>query len=343
MSEEIQLSVIVPTFNRADALQKTLDYLSKQRFKKMWEVIVVNNNCTDDTDEVIRSRQSNFPVPLHLVHEKKPGASAARNAGARTAQGKLLIFVDNDILTEPDFLERHYKMLQENDNSWVIGQVINMPEQENSVFGKYRKQLYPVLSTEETVRETDIITGQNVSLPRKHFILLNGFDENFYVASGEDHEFAMRGRKQLGIKTLLVPNIVVAHNDWAGWTFQDFCLRQRMYARTEFFFWQKYGDEHPRQELVRENLPINWHNDSVKSKARKVAKQILGTELVQAVLLQSCSVLEKIPSLQPLLWRIYKLTLAGAINRGFREGRKSALKKQSADVDSKLAANNPKV
>lgn len=322
----MKFSAIIPTHNRSDALQLTLKHLAAQNFDGEWEVIVVNNNCIDDTDEAVK--QQNFPVSLRLTHEKIPGAAAARNAGARIAEGKYLVFIDNDILTEPNFLQLHLNALQQNPNSWINGQVINLPEQENSVFGEYRKLFYPVISQTEKIREINGITGQNLSLPRQDFAKLDGFDENFY--SGEDNEFAMRARKQLGVKTLLAPNILVVHNDWAGWTFPDFCLRQRIYARTEFFSWQRYGDEHPRLLLVKENLPADWRNDSVRQLFRKQVKRFLGENVSQKTLLRICALLERSSAPRPLLWRFYKLALAGAINRGFREGREEFLDSESA-------------
>ncbi len=276
----------------------------------------------------MRGWQSKFPVPLRLEHEKFPGASSTRNAGAKVASGDYVIFIDNDILTEPDFLKRHVEALRKHPNSWINGQVMNLPEQENSIFGQFRKLFYPTFAVTEETREISGITGQNLSLPRQQFLQLDGFDRDFY--SGEDNELAMRGRKQFGIKTLLVPSIVVIHNDWAGWTFEDFCLRQRIYARTEFFSWKRYGDEHPRLLLVKENLPSDWRKDSVKSLFRKQVKQFLGNDVSQKILLRFCALLERSPALRPVLWCFYKLALAGAINRGFREGREQFLENQLA-------------
>src|SRR5262245_7209937 len=105
----MKISVVIPTHNRSEALAKTLLNLSKQQFDGSWELIVVNNRCVDDTDEVVRGQ--NFPAPLRLVHEEKPGVAAARNAGMAIARGQYIILLDNDILVEPDFLQRHYDLL----------------------------------------------------------------------------------------------------------------------------------------------------------------------------------------------------------------------------------------
>ena len=234
----MKISVVIPTHNRADALDRTLSNLSKQQFQEAWEAIVVNNLCTDDTDTIVQSRS--FPVPLQLVHRDDiPGPSAARNAGAAHARGTYLLFIDNDILVEPDFLQRHLYSLERYPGCWIVGQVVNLPEMDATPFGRYRKSLFPFVPPEEEVRETEAITGQTLSMPRVDFETLGGFDESFFVASGEDRELLMRA-KQKGIKLLLDPGIVVLHNDWAGSTIQDFCLRQRRYTQTEPLFWQKY-------------------------------------------------------------------------------------------------------
>ncbi len=272
--------------------------------------------------------KKSFSVSVTLIHEKTPGASATRNAGARAAIGEYLVFIDNDILTESDFLQSHYNALKQNPNSWIIGQVINLAAQEKTVFGKYRKTLFPIVSKTEPIRETDGITGQTVSLPRRHFLELGGFDENFM--SGEDHEFAMRGRKQLGVKTLLLPSIMVIHNDWAGTTIEDFSRRQQMYSQTEFYFWQKYGDEHPRLQLVKENMPADWQKDSVPLFLRKNIKRLLSFSSAQSILIGACLTLEKVFPYPPVLWRLYKVTLAGAICRGFQEGREKSLAKENS-------------
>lgn len=311
------MSVIIPTHNRSDALAQTLENLSRQQLNEDWEVIVVNNNCTDDTDEIVK--QHNFPVKLHLVHEKTPGAAAARNAGSRVATGDYLIFIDNDILGESDLLQKHYDALKDNPKSWIVGQVVNLPAQEQSVFGKYRKELFPLLPVSNTPIEANGITGQNVSMPRSDFEKLGGFDENF-LTCGEDQELLMRGQKQLGNKALLVPGILVVHDDWAGWTFRDFCERQSKYANTEYLFWKKYGDEHPRLKLVEENLPVDWRHDSTRLKFRKIIKQILATRPAQSILINASLLTEKVFPFKFVLWRLYKLSLAGAIHQGFRKG-----------------------
>jgi len=96
------ISVIVCTFNRCRLLEGNLTALSRQEVPAGvdWEVIVVDNNCTDDTAKVVDRMSADFPTRLRRVEEKKQGLSNARNRGIRVADGRYLLFTDDD--TRPD-------------------------------------------------------------------------------------------------------------------------------------------------------------------------------------------------------------------------------------------------
>ncbi|HUR99721.1 MAG TPA: glycosyltransferase [Pyrinomonadaceae bacterium] len=322
----MKVSVIIPSYNRSDALKLTLDRLSAQDFDGDWEVIVVNNNSTDDTNAVVAAQQ--LPCPLRLVERTTPGAVASsRNAGAREARGEYMIFIDNDILVEPCFVSSHVDLLESNPLCWVLGEILPLPEQENLPLGKFRKELQPE-SISNGVHETLGFTGANFSLPRTDFEKLGGFDEGFFISSSEDQEFALRARTELGVKVLSAPHIVGVHNDWAGWTFEDYCRRQGLYSHTDYYFWQRYGERHPRIQLVTESLPVDIRKDPARVLVRKVGKRLLGSQGSQIVLIRLATILERVAMARPLLWILYKLALAGAIDRGLREGRETYLLKE---------------
>jgi GT2 family glycosyltransferase len=171
------------------------------------------------------------------------------------------------------------------------------------------------------IKEATHITGANASLSRASFLGLGGFDENFHVASGEDRELAMRALKQ-GIRIYFNPQIAVGHNDWAGTSIRDYCRRQRTYTQTEPFFWKKYGDEMPRMQLVRENTPPNLGRDGIRLYCWKHTKKFLGSNWGQRILIGTSEWLEKRFPKKFLLWKFYKLAIAGSIYRGFNDGLK---------------------
>ncbi|HEY8460613.1 MAG TPA: glycosyltransferase [Blastocatellia bacterium] len=313
----MEVSVVIPTHNRSGPLARTLLNLSKQRFTESWEVIVVNNRSTDDTDEVVRAQR--FPAPLRLIHEEKPGASAARNAGIAAARGRYIVLVDDDILTEPDYIRRHYDLLLSNPGCWITGQVVNLPEQCATPFGKYRLSLQPYVPRESPGGEDHRFTANNASLPRSDWERLGGFDEMYTGAGVEDYEFAVRAW-DAGIKILFCPSIVSIHNDWAGFTIKDYCLRQRLGNRFMPLLWKKYGDRLAKLKLVRRNLPPDWKLDGPALFANKLVKRALAAKRWQTILSASCDFLERNWPWPPILHRLYKVMVAVAIYQGFQEG-----------------------
>jgi GT2 family glycosyltransferase len=313
----MRISVIIPTHNRSEALGMTLSRLRRQRVSEAWDVIVVNNRCTDDTDDLVRRQP--FPVPLRLMHEETPGAAAARNAGVAAARGDYLLFIDNDILVGPDFVQRHLDALTAHPGCWIVGQISALPEHEATPFGRYRKTLSPPVPPGQGLSEASGLTGANFSMPRPDMALLGGFDERFDVASHEDLELAVRARKA-GIRILFAPGIIGFHNDWAGTSIRDYCRRQRLYCRAEPLFWRKYGDEYCKPDLLRENLPPAWGRDRPVALLRKVVKHCVGARPAQAALVGACELLERAWPWPPVLWRLYRLAVAGAMYRGFQEG-----------------------
>lgn len=99
------ITVIVPTYNNAAILSKSLMTWTKQSICATdYEVIVVNNNSTDNTQEVIQNFEAHYSN-FHYLRETHPGATSARHAGARVAKGDILVFADDDGLYNEECLE----------------------------------------------------------------------------------------------------------------------------------------------------------------------------------------------------------------------------------------------
>ena len=99
-------TVIVCTYNRAESLRDTLRTLRAQKTSpsRSWEVVVVDNNSNDHTYRVVEEVQREWPL-LRYEFEQAQGLSHARNHGIAVAQGDVLLFTDDDVLPEPDWLE----------------------------------------------------------------------------------------------------------------------------------------------------------------------------------------------------------------------------------------------
>jgi hypothetical protein len=103
----VDVTVAICTWNRAALLDQTLARLTALRVPAglTWELLVVNNNCTDHTDEVIGRLAG--ALPLRRLAEPTPGLSNARNRAIEAARGDLLVWTDDDVLVEPDWLAEY--------------------------------------------------------------------------------------------------------------------------------------------------------------------------------------------------------------------------------------------
>jgi len=100
IAQDPMVSVIMPTYNRADYLPQTLDSLRAQTMQN-YELLIIDDGSTDGTADLIRSR----PEPIRYFWQENAGPAAARNRGLKEARGQLVAFLDSDDLWRPRFLE----------------------------------------------------------------------------------------------------------------------------------------------------------------------------------------------------------------------------------------------
>ncbi|WP_166832038.1 glycosyltransferase [Thalassoroseus pseudoceratinae] len=121
----MKVSVAICTWNRDSLLEKTL--LEMRSLKVpcdvSWELLVVNNNCSDDTDGVV-GRLSD-ELPIRLLHEPKPGQSNARNCAIRKAEGELLIWTDDDVLVDSDWISQYVRAAEAHPEADFFGGTVD--------------------------------------------------------------------------------------------------------------------------------------------------------------------------------------------------------------------------
>jgi glucosyl-dolichyl phosphate glucuronosyltransferase len=115
------VTVAICTWNRCESLRTTLEQFCSLRIpaRTDWELLVVNNNCTDATDHVVASFQGRLPV--RLLHEPTPGQSYARNLALREARGEYLMWTDDDVNVDPGWMESLLAPLADRTASWSFG------------------------------------------------------------------------------------------------------------------------------------------------------------------------------------------------------------------------------
>jgi glycosyltransferase involved in cell wall biosynthesis len=103
----MKITVILCTYNRCQSLIQILEDVAASRLGNSveWEVLVVDNNSTDRTREVVEDFCSRWPDRFRYLFEPQQGKSYALNAGVREARGDVLAFVDDDVRVGPTWLE----------------------------------------------------------------------------------------------------------------------------------------------------------------------------------------------------------------------------------------------
>lgn len=102
--EQMSASLVIPVYNSERWLQGCLESAARQTLAHM-EVVCVDNGSTDRSLEILREQAAN-DERFVVVHEPKPGVSAARNTGVAAARGEYVLFMDADDRAEPDFAEK---------------------------------------------------------------------------------------------------------------------------------------------------------------------------------------------------------------------------------------------
>lgn len=185
-----RVSVVIPTHNRADLLKEAIASVVAQTMAD-FELIIVNDNSTDHTDQVV----SSFHDPrISLIHFNSGGVpSATRNAGARRARGEILTFLDSDDYWRPERLERCLAALTP-----AYEAVCHAEDFIDAKGRKLRTQIYGPESRANY--HSLLLTGNCLSmsavvLRRPLFERLGGFSEDPRVVIAEDYELWLRMAK----------------------------------------------------------------------------------------------------------------------------------------------------
>jgi GT2 family glycosyltransferase len=209
------ISAIVCTRNRAGRLQQALESFATLSVpdKHVWELIIVDNNSNDGTEEVVRKFARFSGLDVRYVFEAKTGLSFARNRGVREANGEIIAFTDDDCQISPNWLQTIQKEFSSDPSLAVLGGRVLPYHKNDSGIG--------IRTYEKRIRFTaprqllKLIIGCNMAFTRKVFDEIRGFDPGLGAGSrcrsAEDSDFVYRAYKK-GFKIVYSPEIVVYHN-----------------------------------------------------------------------------------------------------------------------------------
>jgi GT2 family glycosyltransferase len=315
------VTIVVPTFRRPEALRLTLGGL--MALDHPVDVVVVDDGDEPGTAAIVDAVRGETPVTL--LRQRQRGAASARNAGARVAQGELLLFLDDDMVVAPDHVSRHLATHAAYPGSFVGSDrwytPASLAQLSSTPFGRYRVALERDFRAQLDERrldddcaETPIVAACDLSLARAAFEDLGGFDEAFPHAGAEDQDLSLRA-KQAGLR--LVRNYAIRpQHEEDMVTLPRFGWREERGAETVVVLGRRFPEAVGR---FAENGPLA-RGDRPALAAKKLVKGVLGGDRALAALHRVATLLERLRVPEPVLRRVYRAILAVHISRGYRRG-----------------------
>jgi GT2 family glycosyltransferase len=261
LSKALSISVIVPTYNRVDRLRRVLEALAYQTVSGTeFQVIVVSDGSTDGTEEFLERAAT--PFPLLVTSGANAGPAAARNTGIRLATGRVLLFVDDDVVPREDLVEQHLTTHEQaHAKAVVIGPMLTPSDHHPNAFVRWEqamlyKQYHAMLDGDYEATYRQFFTG-NASVGREFLVGTGGFDERFRRA--EDVELAYRLHLN-GARFIFNPDAIGYH--YAERSFSSWIQNARAYGRNDVLFDRYYGRlnrlEIARSEFRGRHTGIRW-------------------------------------------------------------------------------------
>jgi GT2 family glycosyltransferase len=207
----LRVAVVVPAYDRATVLERTLAALTNQTYPaELLTVVVADDGSTEDLKAVVDSWRPPFTKNYQRQEHDGFGAARARNLGARSVPSDVIVFLDSDALVGPDFVSRHAAHHEGDGKAVVIGgrlhltagelepaelaagvvDLSSLPVEERGDFRQVLTRRTSGLSaTDEGYRA---FVSSNVSLSTAMFEDVGGFDERFRWWGSEDSELGWR-------------------------------------------------------------------------------------------------------------------------------------------------------
>ena len=150
---EIEISVAICTRDRRDSLLRAVASLARPACAR-WELLVVDNASRDDTRAACQTLVDDFPAPMRVLAEPVPGLSHARNRALAEAEGRAVVFLDDDATCHAGFVDAHARAFEDEGVVASGGRIL--PVLQDSARGAWRRhlereQLEPVEAPEPAV------------------------------------------------------------------------------------------------------------------------------------------------------------------------------------------------
>lgn len=218
----IEISVVVPMYNRMEVAKLSIDGLKRQTLdRSMYEIVLVDD-CSKNVDsDYIAKCRHECKTFRYIRHEKNMGLAAARNTGVEHSRGTYVLFLDADIVPEPNVLEAHLNKHKNAKSEIALVSDVRYPGKyyHGSNFSRFvcSRELGSRPASERRNIDYEKLPGRYfaggaTSVLLKTVIEVGGFEGKFKTYGGEDVEFGGRVVKR-GVRLCYCGDAVVWHHD----------------------------------------------------------------------------------------------------------------------------------
>jgi glycosyltransferase involved in cell wall biosynthesis len=183
--EPIFFSVIIPTYNRAHLITRTIDSILQQQYRN-YEIIIVDDGSTDNTEEVVKKY-----ISQHVIYVKRQNAerAASRNFGVTIARGTYINFFDSDDLAYPNHLEEAATLISKYEQPEWFHLSFELVTPEGVLLQKMKSNITPTLN--QQLCWGNCLSCNGVFI-KKDIALQNKFNEDRQLSASEDYELWCR-------------------------------------------------------------------------------------------------------------------------------------------------------
>lgn len=173
-------SIITPTYNRADILNRSLEFFFRMEGVEKCQVIVIDDGSSDHTDAILKHFEEKYPGLFKGIKQKNSGPGEARNAGLELAEKDLILFLDDDVMPDDQLLKKHLAFI---DKGFDVSQGIMFwaPEIESDPVIEFMDRhgyqfSFDKVKSEENLSYLYVYTA-NLAVKKEHIHKYGGFDK----------------------------------------------------------------------------------------------------------------------------------------------------------------------
>jgi len=226
MEKDLFASIVIPTHNKRKDVVRCVEALLQQDFGgKLYEIIVVDDGSKDDTQEIVPKLDTGT-IPFTYRRLTGKGPACARNEGIRNARAPIVIFIDDDAVPQPGYLEAIYAPFADPEVVGVEGKVVPVEGESMGLLGMSPRNL-----------DGGVYLTCNIAFRRAVLAAVGGLDESFPFPAFEDTDLAV-AIESYG-RIVWQPNAEVWHPR-RRWSFKR-AIRELKFNEPLVVFARRYG------------------------------------------------------------------------------------------------------